>query len=95
MHDLRRWHLTSRHINEFVVAEDQFGAWNTLRSRPAEDFGIIVTAEPDESGDLIPVRTSQLMFSWNRDDEARLFIESAMLSGLPDTTEIDMRNGGR
>ncbi len=83
------WHLRSRAINEVVRAEDQFAAWNTLRDRPAEDFGLVVEAEPDENGDPIPVRTSALMFSWRRDDDAEAFVAAAVAQGLPDTTGAD------
>lgn len=53
------------------------------------DFGLIVTAEADENGDPIPVRTSALMFSWGRDDDAEEFIDLAIDAGLPDTTKED------
>jgi hypothetical protein len=88
---MRRWMLTSRRISEVVTAADQFAAWNTLRNRPIEDFGLVVSAEPDENGDPIPVRTSQLMFSWGRPEDARAFIALAIEKGLPDTTAADSR----
>ena len=87
------WHVRSRAIDELVRAEDQFAAWDALRERPAEDFGLIVLAEPDESGDPISVRTSALMFSWGRDDDAKHFISLAVANGLSDTTEEDRRFG--
>lgn len=83
------WHVRTRLINEVVQADDQFVAWDTLRGRPAEEFGLIVVAEPDESGDPIPVRTSALMFSWGRDEDAARFIAAAVDQGLPDTTAED------
>lgn len=87
----RVWHLRSRAINVVVRAEDQFAAWDTLRDRPAEDFGLAVSAEADESDDPISVRTSALMFSWGRDEEAELFVALAVEQGLPDTTAGDRR----
>lgn len=89
----RRWHLRSRAVNEVVHAPDQFDAWDTLRDRPAEDFGLVVTAEPDESGDPITVRTSALMFSWGREVDAAAFVVIAVESGLPNTTLEDLRFG--
>lgn len=86
---MTRWRLKSRGIDEIVAASDQFDAWDTLRDRPVEDFGLIVTAEPDESGDPIPARTSGLMFSWGRDEDAAAFVALAVENGLPDTTEAD------
>ncbi len=84
-----RYRIWSRAIDEWIEAEDQFAAWDTIRDRPAEDFGLIVTAEPDESADPIPVRTSALMFWWGRDEDAERFIALALEQGLPDTTETD------
>lgn len=86
---MARWVLRSRNIFEVVEAHDQFAAWNTLRIRPADDFGILVTAEPDEDGDPIPVRTSQLMMSWGREDDGLAFVAAAIAAGLPDTTSAD------
>lgn len=84
------WHLRSRAIDEVVRAEDQFAAWETLRDRPATDFGLVVTAEPGEDEQqAIPIHTSALMFAWDRDDEAELFIAVAVENGLGDTTEAD------
>lgn len=83
------WHIRSGSIDELVLADDQLAAWDTLRERPASDFGLIVTAEPDESADPISVRTSALMFGWGRDEDAAAFITAAQLHGLGDTTEAD------
>ena len=85
------WQLRSRAINEVVQAKDQFAAWDTLRDRPADDFGLIVEAEPDENSDPFLVRTSALMFSWGRDEEAAAFVSCAVANGLSDTTEVDRR----
>lgn len=65
-----RWHLRSRAINEVVRAADQWEAWDTLRDRPVEDFGLIVVAERNEDADPIPVKTEMLMRRWGRDDDA-------------------------
>ena len=86
----RRWHITSKGINEYVVAPDQWAAWNTLRNRPVEDFGLIVSAEPDDNDEAIPVHTATLMFAWNRDDDAALAIAVAIANDLPDTTVANL-----
>jgi hypothetical protein len=79
-----RWQLRSREINEFVVAADQWEAWDTLRDRSIYDFGLVVSAEPHESGDheVIPVHTATLMRRWGRDDDAEQFDELARKAGL-------------
>lgn len=89
----RRWVLRSHGIGEVILAADQWAAWDTLRNRPVEDFGLIVTAEPDEDGNPIPVRTSRLMFDWGRDVDAMRFIDMAATEGLGDTRAVD--SGGR
>lgn len=93
----KRWHLKSGSISEVVHAPDQWAAYDTLRDRPAEDFGCIVVAEPDEGPDYAyPIRTSILMFQWFRDDDARRFIERMMeLEDMPDTTDEDLAAAGR
>lgn len=83
------WRISSAHINEFVRAADRFEAWDTLRDRPASDFGLIVSVEPNESADPIAIHTAALMFSWNRDSDAALVIASAVRAGLPDTSAAD------
>lgn len=83
------WRVKSGRIDEHVRAADQFEAWNTLRDRPAEDFGLIATAEPEEDADPIGAHTAGLMFSWGRDEDAVAFIAMAVANGLPDTTEAD------
>lgn len=94
---MTRWHLRSLKINEVVHASDQFAAFDTLRDRPVEDFGMIVSAEPNEAGNdaSIPARTSLLMFRWGRDDEARRFVARMVELGMPDTTEADLLAVGR
>jgi len=91
----KRWRLKTGSINELVFADDQFAAWDTLRQRSAEDFGLIAQAEPDESRDPYLVRTSVLMFRWLRDDDARRFVSRGIEEGMPDTTLDDLRAAGR
>jgi hypothetical protein len=85
------WRLQSRAISEVVRAADQFEALDTLRDRPAMDFGLVVQAEPGENADPIPVRTSALLFAWGRDEDAEAFIALAVANGLPDTTVEDRK----
>lgn len=79
---VRSWHVRSREIDEVVRAVDQWDAWDTLRDRSVYDFGLITTAEPNESADPIPVHTATLMRRWGRGDEAELFDELARQAGL-------------
>lgn len=96
MRDLNaRWHIKSHKINKVVVARNQDEAWEALRELPATDFGLIVTAEAGENANPIAIHTAALMFRWHRDADARLFIEVALASGLPDTTQADLRTAGR
>ena len=87
----RLWRLKSRSIDSLVRADDQHAAYDTLKDRPAEHFGLIVSATPSDGGEdqTISIRTSQLMYRWGRSEEARRFIERAVLAGLPDTTVQD------
>lgn len=85
----RAWHVKSGLIDEFVRAADQHAAFDTLRDRPVEEFGLIVTAEPDESADPIAIRTSALLFSWGREQDAEDCIRAARFAGLSDTTRLD------
>ncbi len=79
-----RWQLRSRAVNEIVVAPDQWEAWDTLRDRSIYDFGLVVTAEANESGDAesIPVHTATLMRRWGREADAEQFDELARKAGL-------------
>lgn len=70
---MKRWLVKSRDIMEIVPAADQWEAWDTLKDRPIEDFGLVVLAEPDESGDPIPVQTVTLMERWGRRADAEAF----------------------
>jgi hypothetical protein len=74
--------LRSAFIDRVVRAADQWEAWDTLRDRPASHFGLIVTAEPDESADPIPVQTATLMRRWGRNAAADLFDTLAREKGL-------------
>jgi hypothetical protein len=87
---VKTWHVTTKCINEYVRASNQFEAWDTLRDRPVSDFGLIVLAEPDESADPIMVHTAALMFSWGRSADAELALATAEQAGLPDTREMDL-----
>lgn len=89
------WKITSGDISEFVCASNQFEAWETLRDRPAEEFGAIVLAEPDGNDNPFIVRTSQLMYRWGRDGDAERFISLMMEAGMPDTTIEDLSAAGR
>jgi len=87
---MNEWHLRSRGIDEIVVAEDQHAAWNTLRTRPVEDFGLIVTANATgDDGDTIGQHTSRLMLEWGRTEDAYAFAERARSKGLPDRIGLD------
>lgn len=90
---MTRWQLKTLNIRTVVTARDQWVAFDTLRTRPAADFGLIVVAEPNESGEenSIPVRTSMLMFRWGRPKDAKAFIKAGMKAGMPDTTKQDSK----
>jgi hypothetical protein len=85
----KRWLVQSAEISEFVFASDQFEAWDALRDRRAEDFGLIAKAEVNESGDPFLIRTSALMYRWGRDADGERFISRGMEVGMPDTTVQD------
>lgn len=78
---MKTWIITSRNISEIVRVEDQWEAWDTLKGRPASDFGLIVSAEADESDDPIPVQTETLMRRWGRVSEADQFHAKAREMG--------------
>lgn len=79
---VKTWMLRSLAIREVVRAEDQWEAWDSLRDRPLEDFGLIVLAEPNEDADPIPVQTEMLMRRWGRYDDAVAFHALAVANGL-------------
>lgn len=84
------WHISGGDISEFVHADDQFQAWDTLRDRSAYDFGLIMKAEPNENDDPFLVRTSMLMRRWGRIDDAKKFVSRGMECGMPDTAMEDI-----
>lgn len=88
----KRWHLTSIRVDEFVNAKDQFEAWDSLRERPATDFGLIVAAlvsnETLDDGCYL-IRTSILMFRWGRDSDADRFVALAIERGFPNSSNED------
>lgn len=91
----KKWVVSSGDIREVAYAADQFEAWDTLRDRPAEEFGLVAEAEPDENGEPYPIRTSILMFRWHRDADAKRFIARMKdLEGI-DTTAADLKAAGR
>lgn len=95
MRNMQRWHLKSRRIDTIVAAPDQWLAWDTLRTQPLSNFGLIVEAEPNENANPVSIHTAALMFRWHRDDDARTVIRAAVAHGLPDTTVADFKTAGR
>jgi hypothetical protein len=83
---LTRWTVGYAAGREIVEAADQHAAWNTLRNRPLEDFGLIVTAlrEGDDEGERIAVHTTALLLTWGRDDEARFLLDALAAAGVDD-----------
>jgi hypothetical protein len=88
----KRWNLRTGSISKFVNASDQWEAFDSLRNLDRGDFGLIVVAEANESGDddSIPCRTSLLMRRWNRDGDAMLFARAMVEAGYPDTNAADV-----
>ncbi len=86
-----KWYVTTKDIDNVVEADDQWEAFDSLCTQPADVFGIVVEAQPvnETQAESYAIRTSLLMGRWGRIDEAKLFIEEAVKLGLPDTTEID------
>jgi hypothetical protein len=78
----RRWAISSRRLFAVVEAHDQWEAWDTFRHEDRYQFGLIATAEPDEDGDPIPVKTSALMERWGRIHDAEEFHALAREKGL-------------
>lgn len=80
---MQEWRVRSRTFDQVVVAVDQWAAWDTLRDRPAEDFGLVATASPDNDDDrAIPVQTATLMRRWGRLADACEFDDLARSMGL-------------
>ena len=78
-----RWSVTCKSDDPVIVrARDQWEAWDVLKDRPVEDFGLICMAEPSENGDPFMVQTETLMRRWGRKADARLAHEAAVRAGL-------------
>lgn len=89
----RVWVVQSGSMVEVVKAEDQWEAFDTLKERELEQFGMLVVATPEFGGDAeaIAVRTSMLFGKrWGRPDIAHRIIADAIEMGLPDTSEADI-----
>lgn len=91
-----KWDVTSKNIEEIVEAADQWEAFDSLSTRSADDFGLVVEAQPvnETAEESFAVRTSMLFARWNRPDEARLFVDAAIRQGLPDTSIADLGSRG-
>lgn len=74
--------IRSGSIREVVRAHDQWAAWDTLKGRALEEFGLIAIAERDENGDPIPVQTATLMLRWGRIDDVIACNTAAARAGL-------------
>lgn len=89
-----KWYVDTKNIHEIVVATDQFEAMDTLRDAPANDFGLIVTAQrvdkTEEDGSYA-CRTSLLMGKrWGRVWDAKLFVEAGIAQGMGDMSATDL-----
>jgi hypothetical protein len=90
-----KWTITSGSIRWEGISLTQFSAFDRIRSRPVEEFGMISLAENDR-GESFPIRTSILMFRWYRDaDAARFIAQMINEEGIPDTTRMDLHAAGR
>ncbi len=87
-----KWYVTTKDIDEVVEAADQWEAFDSLRSRAASEFGLVVEAQPvnETRDESMAVRTSLLFNRWGYPEIARRFIEAAVAAGLPDTSESDL-----
>lgn len=88
-----KWFVSSKNIDEVVEAADRWEAFDTLRDRPAEDFGLIVEVQPvrETQEEAVAIRTSALFGKrWGRPEIAERFIAAAVAQGLGDTTEVDL-----
>jgi hypothetical protein len=79
---VQRWSIHTRQLFAVVEASSQWEAWDTFKDEPVGKFGLIVSAEPDESGDPIPVQTEMLMRRWGREADADAFHNLAVEKGL-------------
>lgn len=78
----KQWWVRTKAVSVVVKASDQWEAWDVLKDRPLEDFGLICTAEPNENGDPIPVQTGTLMLRWGRFDDVIACNTAAARAGL-------------
>ncbi len=92
-----KWFVRSKNFDEIVEAHDSGDAFDLLQSRPIDDFGLVVEAQPvnETQAEAIAIRTSMLFARWGRIEEAKQFIAAAVLRGLPDTTDTDIPCDGR
>ena len=87
------WTVQTRNIFKRVEAESATEAFEALRDCNPYDFGLVVVARPEGSGDPlddIPIRTSKLFGRWGNEIVARMFIARAIEIGLEDTSETDL-----
>ena len=77
-----RWMIRSGSLSAVIEAPDQWAAWDTWRGQDRYQFGLVATAEADENGDPIPVKTSALMERWGRQHDADEFHALAHSYGL-------------
>ena len=91
-----KWYVTSKNIDEIVEAINQWEAFDSLSTRSADDFGLVVEAQPvnETEEESFAIRTLLLFARWNRPEEAQLFIAAAIKQGLPDTS-ADLESGGQ
>ena len=85
------WVVESNRIVVVVPGESQWEAFDSLRTFPYSDFGLLTVAKRSHSddGEAIAVRTSKLFVRWGRWDDARAAIKQAVAEGLPDTSRLD------
>ncbi len=79
---MKRWFIKTGALAAVVEADDQWAAWDIWRGHDRYQFGLICTAEPDEDGDPIPVKTSTLMQRWGRVHDEAEFHALAQTMGL-------------
>lgn len=76
------WIIRSGSLRGVIQAPDQWAAWDTWQGQDRYQFGLIATAEANENGDPIPVKTSALMERWGRVHDAAEFHALARSKGL-------------
>lgn len=78
----QQWLVRTKAVSVVVKAQDQWEAWDVLKERPLEDFGLICSAEANEDGDPIPVQTATLMLRWGRITDVIACNTAAARAGL-------------